>query len=159
MCCGRRNAKIDHPPANVDPPPPVHQYDYGDMPSPALPPGYTFDPYNSSLKPDEVYLVGKFLSQIVNASTRPQSRNPFIPMLIISSLIFPEWVPDQIRLGVHFALPPDLLKNDGVPLILQCPVEFAEQLRERQIQEPNPAERDILYFGWGPMRHPTSSGW
>ncbi|WWC62473.1 uncharacterized protein I303_105069 [Kwoniella dejecticola CBS 10117] len=157
MCCGSR--KSDIPPnyaqAEPPPPPPTHQYDYGDMPSPLVPAGYNFDPYSSHLDPVEIYVAGVFLAQIVNGTARPQSNHPFQPLMVLSSLIFPDWVPEQICSAVYAALPPTLLKPDGVPLIMQMPVEFAEQLRERQVQEPSREEPGLLYFGWGPMRYPS----
>ncbi|WVW84574.1 hypothetical protein I302_106608 [Kwoniella bestiolae CBS 10118] len=147
MCFGPR--KPIPPPLRPTGPPgsPLYHYDYGDMPSNPLPSGYTFNPYVSSLQPDQVYLVGVFLSQIVDFTTRPQSRDPFAPRLDIASLVYPDWVSQEVRSGVHSSLPPDLLRPDGVPLLLQCPPGFAEQLQQQAqvVARPHP---EVIYFGW-----------
>ncbi|WWD04778.1 hypothetical protein V865_002849 [Kwoniella europaea PYCC6329] len=120
------------------------------MPFNPLPSGYTFNPYVSSLQPDQVYLAGVFLSQIVNFTTRPQSLNPFDPLPTISTLVFPDWVLQEVQSGVLNSLPPDLFNPDGVTLLLQCSPEFAEQLHQ-QAQIMNQTYPELMYFGWGRM--------
>ncbi|WWC96017.1 hypothetical protein V866_002884 [Kwoniella sp. B9012] len=120
------------------------------MPFSPLPLGYTFNPYVSSLQPDQVYLAGVFLSQIVNFTTRPQSPNPFDPLPTISTLVFPDWVLQEVRSEVLNSLPSDLLNPHGVTLLLQCPPEFAEQLHQ-QAQIMNQTVPEVMYFGWGRM--------
>ncbi|KAK6908277.1 hypothetical protein I203_102278 [Kwoniella mangroviensis CBS 8507] len=149
MCFGSRKLV----PPGASPPQSDRQryhYDYCEMPFNPLPSGYTFNPYVSSLQPAQVYLVGVFLSQIVNFTTRPQSWNPFDPLPTISALVFPHWVLQEVRSEVFNSLPPDLFNPDGVTLLLQCPPEFVEQLHQ-QAQNMNQTYSEVMYFGWGRM--------